>query len=336
MRRLVLIPALAMSLAGIFYGGGSEGWAQENATPFKLAFPLACTLGQTCWIQNYVDRDPSPAARDYTCGTLTYDAHNGTDIRIADMAAEKAGVNVLAAADGKVLRLREGVEDISVRAHGLKSVEGIECGNGLVIDHGSGWQTQYCHMAKGSLVVKPGEKVKSGQPLGHVGLSGETEFPHLHISVWHNGVVIDPFAPEPASGASCGRGKSVWRQTPLYTPRAVINAGFAAKPVDMAAIETGGIVPPDGAAPYVVAFVRTIGLKAGDQPSLVLFGPGGETLAPSPPTTVPGNEAQRFLLVGKRRSAQVWPKGVYRARYEVRAQGKLVLQKNFDVSITPG
>ena len=44
------------------------------AGPLQLALPLDCTLGETCFIQNYVDNDPGAGAADFTCGTLTYDA----------------------------------------------------------------------------------------------------------------------------------------------------------------------------------------------------------------------------------------------------------------------
>src|SRR5687767_9768954 len=74
----------------------------------SLGFPLACELGRTCEIQHYVDRDPSPATKDYRCGLKTYDKHNGIDIRLLDMAAQRAGVAVLAAAPGRVARLRDG------------------------------------------------------------------------------------------------------------------------------------------------------------------------------------------------------------------------------------
>ena len=331
MRRPFLCALLAAGLA-VPLGAASEVPASAPTPSFE--FPVACTLGKDCWIQHYVDRDPSPAARDYMCGTLTYEGHKGTDIRIPDMAAERAGVNVLAAADGKVLRLRDGMEDVSVRIAGLQSVEGTECGNGLVIDHDGGWQTQYCHMAKGSLVVKPGDAVRAGQPLGRVGLSGETEFPHLHISFWRNGVIVDPFAPDPpGDGAHCGGGVSVWRKTPAYVTRSVINAGFSAQPIDMAGIEAGGEAVPDDRAPYVVAYVRTIGLRAGDQPSLVLSGPGGVVLAPSPPFAMARAADQRFLMVGKRQPAQGWPKGVYHARYVVKAGDRIVLQRDFETTI---
>ena len=37
----------------------------------RLAFPVACVLGETCYIQQYMDRDPGPGARDFTCGGTT-------------------------------------------------------------------------------------------------------------------------------------------------------------------------------------------------------------------------------------------------------------------------
>src|SRR5262249_35663984 len=53
-----------------------------TATAFELGLPIDCEVGRSCVIQNYVDHDPSPNARDYQCGTLTYDGHNGTDFRL--------------------------------------------------------------------------------------------------------------------------------------------------------------------------------------------------------------------------------------------------------------
>ena len=32
----------------------------------ELVLPVDCVLGATCEIQNYVDRDPGPGARDYS------------------------------------------------------------------------------------------------------------------------------------------------------------------------------------------------------------------------------------------------------------------------------
>ena len=90
----------------------------------KLAFPVACEIGKTCEVQNFVDHDPGPGAKDYQCGTQTYQDHGGVDIRLRDMAAQAIGVNVLAAAPGRVTRLRDGVPDVSVKTNGAASVAG--------------------------------------------------------------------------------------------------------------------------------------------------------------------------------------------------------------------
>ena len=41
-------------------------------------------------------------------------------------------------------------------------------GNGVVIDHGGGWISQYSHLRSGSVRVHPGDRVSAGQPLGLV------------------------------------------------------------------------------------------------------------------------------------------------------------------------
>jgi hypothetical protein len=53
-------------------------------------------------------------------------------------------------------------------------------GNGVVIDHGNGEFSLVAHLQPGSVKVKPGDKVRAGQPLGACGNSGNTSEPHLH------------------------------------------------------------------------------------------------------------------------------------------------------------
>ena len=66
-------------------------------------------------------------------------------------------------------------------------------GNAVVITHADGFDTIYAHLRKGSVAVKKGDSVKRGQRIGSVGLSGLTEFPHLHFEVRFNRSVTDPF-----------------------------------------------------------------------------------------------------------------------------------------------
>src|SRR6185295_19509977 len=111
----MIMKALHLAAFVLLASGIPGPVTQAAPEPPRLAFPLACEIGRTCEVQHYVDRDPGPGVRDYRCGRRTYDKHNGIDIRLLDMAAQRAGVDVLAAAPGRVARLRDGVADISIR-----------------------------------------------------------------------------------------------------------------------------------------------------------------------------------------------------------------------------
>jgi len=308
------------------------------ADSIQLKLPVACEVGRTCFIQTYVDADPSSAARDYRCGSLTYDGHNGTDFRLPSMEAQRTGVDVLAAADGRVLRMRDDVADVSVREGDREAVSGKECGNGLVIEHAGGWETQYCHMARGSLQVRPGQTVKAGQSLGRIGLSGLTEYPHLHFTVRHEGKVTDPFAHGAPSG-NCSGGEMLWepslRKALAYQERTIVNAGFSTGAVSMKAIEDGD---PDGRAPdadaaALVAYVRAIGLKSGDVQSLALRSPSGKEIAKNRLAPLERNRAQSFLFAGRKRPANGWDRGTYQATYIVEQNGQVVLQRDLEVEL---
>ena len=162
-------------------------------SPLPLSLPVDCEPGVDCWVFNYVDTDPGKDYADFACGRMSYDAHKGTDIAFAHTGRLNDRIAVRAAADGRVLGVRDGMRDISVRLIGRAAVKGKECGNGVRVDHGGGWHTQYCHMKRRSISVRRGDMVRAGERLGAVGLSGRTEFPHLHISVEKSGKVIDPF-----------------------------------------------------------------------------------------------------------------------------------------------
>jgi murein DD-endopeptidase MepM/ murein hydrolase activator NlpD len=65
-------------------------------------------------------------------------------------------------------------------------------GNYVVVSHHAGYRTLYGHM---SLIrVKAGEYVSTGQRLGDVGSTGLSTNPHLHFTVYKNGVTVNPRA----------------------------------------------------------------------------------------------------------------------------------------------
>src|SRR3990167_8644542 len=135
------------------------------------------------------------------------------------------------------------------------------------------------------MMVKQGDTVTVGQPIARVGLSGNTEYPHLHLSVRKAGVIVDPYSPDAAPGtcdaASPGRG--LWdapaAKALAYQPGAVLNAGFAGAQVTMEAVEAGDVTAPSTEDPALIAYVRAINLQAGDVQSLSVQDPDGNVLA---------------------------------------------------------
>lgn len=333
--KVVALPLLALALAAAAPTVAPTPVSAVGAP--ALAFPLACTLGRTCEIQHYVDRDPGPGTRDYRCGRQTYEKHNGIDIRLMDMAAERRGVNVLAAAAGTVVRLRDGVPDISIRAAGAPSVAGRECGNAVVVDHGGGWETQYCHLARGSLMVKPGDAVVAGTPIARVGLSGATEFPHLHMTVRRAGQVVDPFAPDMRDPAACASQAGLWtaqaKAQMTYRPGVVLNAGFADAPVTNETVEDGRLPPASSTSPVLVAYVRAIGLLPGDVVELDLKGPDGVSLAHLRGDPLQRWRAQDLRYVGKRQPPSGWPRGAYVADYKVWRAGRVAISHRAQIRL---
>lgn len=330
MRLTPFAALIALALAAPWAGA----WAAGEAAP-QLALPIACDVGRNCEVQTYVDRDGGPGAFDFHCGHRTYDKHDGTDIRIPDMAAQQAGVDVLAAAAGKVVAVRDGIPDISIRAPGAPSVAGHECGNRVGIALGGGWLIDYCHLAKGSVAVKVGDTVSAGQRLAHVGLSGQTEFPHLHFSVRHADAVVDPFAPAPVSPPVCAPQPTLWTpaavQALAYRRGAVLNVGFAAELASMDAVEQGAIARPKATSP-MVAYARMIGLEAGDVIEIGLSGPDGKVLARDTLPPLDHDKAQWIAQAGlKTAPAGGWPHGAYVAQVQVRRGAAVALSRQWQM-----
>ena len=314
-------------LAGAILG------ATFPAAALELSLPAACTIGTDCIVQHYVDREPGDDGIDYMCGHQTYDGHDGVDIRVPDLRAMAAGVAVVAAAPGTVRATRDGMADVSIAETGVDAVADVECGNGVMIDHDGGWATQYCHLKQGSIAVQRGERVETGAVLGEIGLSGMTEFPHVHFSVYRDDVEIDPFALAPdGSGAACGvagdAATGIWSPEAeaalAYRPAFVLNAGFTGAPPEMDDIETGSVadrpLAPD--SPALVFYGRAIGIEAGDIQRIVVTAPDGSLFVENEVEPMDRPKAQYFAFTGRKLRADAWPPGPWTGRYAVIRDGR--------------
>ena len=177
--------------------------------PFELIFPLDCVLGQTCYIEDYVDLYLGDGHTDYRCGIKSHDSHKGTDIGLLSKQQMAQGANVIAAASGRVRAVRDGLPDRPVTPQNPASITGQGCGNAVAVHHHSGWETRYCHLKSNSLRKKPGDIVQTGDILGQVGMSGLSNFPHLHLSIFKNGKTIDHFRTEKTQTCSGTKGKGL-------------------------------------------------------------------------------------------------------------------------------
>jgi murein DD-endopeptidase MepM/ murein hydrolase activator NlpD len=303
-----ITPLAALLLAGLAQGAPS------------LALPVDCKVGKSCIVQNYVDDAPGPEARDYRCGFLTYDGHKGTDIRVIDVEALRKGVAVLAAAPGRVRAVRDGMQDVSVRTIGKAAIAGREAGNSVVIEHGDGWETQYAHLRKGSVAVRAGDRVTAGEKLGLVGLSGNTEFPHVHFEIRHDRKTVDPFVGVDAVEGCKPGAHPLWRSDALealaYVATGVLDAGIAgAAPVvgdgNVDRDTTERFTPSSAAA---VFWVQIYGARADDVEEFRFVAPDGRVLSEHR-DRIARNQAQWLAYAGRKSGGAPWTPGAYRGEY---------------------
>ncbi|MDP5219263.1 peptidoglycan DD-metalloendopeptidase family protein [Ruegeria sp. 2205SS24-7] len=297
-----------------------------------LSLPIDCELGETCYIQQFVDRDPGAGARDFTCGTLSYDGHKGTDFALPTLRAMQQGVDVRAAAPGIVQGTRNSMPDQLFTSETTAQVDGRECGNGVVLKHEDGWETQYCHMRQGSIRVKSGDVIDVGTVLGQVGLSGKTQFPHLHLSVRKDGQVVDPF--DTTGQAQCGQGgDNLWADTPDYVPGALLDVGFAPLVPEYDAILAGDAaqdVLSDQSSGLVLYGLAYGGLK-GDVMRIEIVGPDGPFGGQQ--VELERNRARFFRAYGKRLTAERWPAGTYTGRVSLVRDGQVISQKSTTTTV---
>lgn len=297
----------------------SSAAAASAQTPPRLGLPLECEIGETCFIQNYVDHRRGKGYQDYHCGFLTNNGHSGTDFRLPNHAAMARGVTVVAAADGVVRYVRDSMPDVDVRLVSHDAVTDRGLGNVVTIDHGGGWRTIYGHMRRNSVAVAKGQRVTTGQKLGLIGLSGLSEYPHVHFEVRFGKRFIDPFVGlQTHTGCGAGSG-ALWQPETLeqliYVPTFLIAAGFSDRPMSRPALQYGlyerTTLRRKLGGLYFAIFLS--GLHKGDRYTLQLTDINGKALKTAR-GTLEKPAAVQFRTIGLKRNGPLLA-GPYHVRY---------------------
>jgi hypothetical protein len=93
------------------------------------------------------------------------------------------GDTIYSVAAGKVVGVLDGIPETPAGSFPPNIGAAEAGGNHVVVDIGGGRYAFYAHMQPGSIMVRKGQRVRSGQPLGLLGNSGNSDAPHLHFHV---------------------------------------------------------------------------------------------------------------------------------------------------------
>lgn len=290
--------------------------------PQKFVNPLGGVPFHDWRFSAYVDVDPSSSFRDFQGGTIAYDGHLGQDIGVVNFARMDHGIPEYAAADGVVEQMQDGNFD-------RNDTRGSRPANFIVINHGNGWRTRYYHLMANSITVSVGDTVKAGQFLGLAGSSGDSNGPHLHFEVTHNGNSVESkYSPSDYYVNPLGYQGS----QPTYVLDAVVsNASPTSSDFDERPGEHTTFSTQNLQSPVITFWISSV--PAGERVDLIEYRPDGTV-----------NSTNTTLVVGPINSGSYWwrpPNSALSAnpgtwRFAIVKNGVELASRSFVVTTGPG
>lgn len=304
------------SMSGVFFLIFLS-FAAKIALAQDMAFPLVCEPGQSCWIINYPDINGEDGkAQDYTCGPGATDGDSFLRLGLSDVQTISLSPFVLAAQNGVVKDASDGVADRVIASRAQLPTGTANCGNGIVIDHGMGLQTAYCHLRKGSLKVKKGDRVVKGQVIATAGQSGLASWPQLGFAILKSGYMVDPVTGN-TTQEGCGfKERPVIALPPLfmsYQPAAIVTMGFSIDPVtreQMAIGKAPRFAVMNREERTINLWAMALGIHTGDEVEIRIRDPRGRTFQNQ--TFVADADYERLPInVSRARGYVGWRQGTY-------------------------
>lgn len=153
------------------YAAQANAFIAENSQKAGNAFgtdPCAISVGEMVWPVPSVRRISSKYGLRISPISKIFKKHHGIDIPAA------SGTEIVAAAPGT--------------AYGFNP---SWCGNqGVVIDHGGGLKTRYCHNQ--TRTIEDGQQVSAGEKIATVNSAGNSTGNHLHFEIRVDEKSVDP------------------------------------------------------------------------------------------------------------------------------------------------
>ncbi|HCM25847.1 MAG TPA: hypothetical protein DIC34_04760 [Treponema sp.] len=128
---------------------------------------------------------PFPVGTAYTCvqGYDNRSSHLARPFFYAVDFAMPIGTLLTASRGGVVLAIQVGYTD--------QDIGSVDKANFIIVAHGDDTFSRYIHLTHLGSLVKDGQRIKAGDPVGYSGSSGSPGLPHLHFDVTRGGPMPD-------------------------------------------------------------------------------------------------------------------------------------------------